>query len=81
MVLLIFAILNFNHLKSNIVVKSIISKPLSKCPNCNLKDKTRVLYYKMANSFSILNPTRLSHSSIWSLNQKLDTNSAKHIYL
>lgn len=43
MVLLIFAIHNFNHFKDNnknIFVKLIISKPSSK----NLKDTTRVLY-------------------------------------
>lgn len=54
MVLLIFAIQYFNHFKDNnknIFVKLIISKPSSKCPNPNLKDTTRVLYKKRANSF------------------------------
>lgn len=84
MVLLIFAIHNFYHFKDNnknIFVKLIISKPSSKCPNHNLKDTTRVLYKKRANSFSILKPKRLSHTSIWSFNHKLNINSAKHIYL
>lgn len=47
MVLLIFAIHNFNDFKDNkknIFVKLIISKPSSKCPNPNPADKTRVLY-------------------------------------